>query len=73
MIELIKQRCLIDDILSWLYVLVMMDDTVILSTTREGRINKIQIMHEFCRSYVMIVNNSKTKFMVLNVAKIKNL
>ena len=44
----------------------MMDDTVLLSTTREGMKNKIKIMYDFCNSHGMSVNNSKTKFMVIN-------
>ena len=46
--------------------MVMMDDTILLSTSREGMLNKIKILYEFCSMYGMIVNNSKTKFMVVN-------
>ena len=45
-----------------IYALVMMDDSVII----HNPISKIQIMHEFCRSHDMVVNNSKTKVMVVN-------
>ena len=55
-----------DGFLSWLHVLVMMDDTVLLSTTKEGMKNKIKIMYDFCNSHGMSVNSSKTKFMVIN-------
>ena len=40
----------------------MMDDSVII----HNPISKIQIMHEFCRSHDMVVNNNKTKVMVVN-------
>ena len=66
MIQMIKQRCPLDGFLSWLHILVMMDDTVLLSTTREGMIRKIEILHDFCSSHGMVVNNDKTKFMVVN-------
>lgn len=66
MIQMIKQGCPLDGFLSWLHVLVMMDDTVLLSTTREGMIKKIDILYDFCSSHGMVVNSSKTKFMVVN-------
>ena len=44
MIQMIKQGCPQDGFLSWLHVLVMMDDTVLMSTTREGMIRKIGIL-----------------------------
>ena len=47
MIKMLKQGCPIDGFLSWLHVLVMMDDTVLLSTTKEGMKNKIKIMYDF--------------------------
>ena len=46
--------------------MVMMDDTVLLSTTKEGMVKKIKIMYDFCNSHGMSVNNSKTNFMVIN-------
>ena len=66
MIQMIKEGCLADGFLSWLHIIVMMDDTVLLSTTKDGMKNKIKIMYDYCNSYGMIVNNSKTKFMVVN-------
>ena len=66
MIKMIKQGCPVDGFLSWLHVMVMMDDTVLLSTTKEGMVNKIKIMYDFCNSHGMSVNNSKTNFMVVN-------
>ena len=43
-----------------------MDDTVILSTTRQGAIRKLEMLSSFCNSHGMRVNCSKTKFMVIN-------
>lgn len=66
MIKLIKENCPLDGFLAWLHVMVMMDDTVLLSTTREGIQRKIEILCDFCTSHGMIVNTGKTKFMVIN-------
>ena len=66
MIQMIKQGCPLDGFLSWLHVLVMMDDTILLATTKDDMKNKIKIMYDFCNLYGMKVNNSKTKFMVIN-------
>ncbi len=44
----------------------MMDDALLLSTSREGLLSKIKIGYEFCRSHGLIINNSKTKVMVVN-------
>ena len=35
-IKLIKSNCEADGFLQWLHLLVLMDDTVLLSTTRQG-------------------------------------
>jgi len=45
---------------------MLMDDTVILATTKERLIEKLDILNDFCDSHGMIVNESKTKFMVIN-------
>ena len=66
MIQMIKQRCPLEGFLTWLHILVMMDDTVLLSTTRKGMNQKIEILHEFCNTHGMVINSSKTKFMVIN-------
>ena len=66
MIQMIKQRSPVDGFLAWLHVLVMMDDTVLLATTKQGMIDKIKILNEYCNSHEMIINYSKTKFMVVN-------
>ena len=47
-------------------LLLLMDDTVILATTRERCLQKVSILLEFCENSGMEINVSKTKFMVLN-------
>ncbi len=66
LIRLLKERCGPDGFLSWLHVLMLMDDTVLLSTTRRGMEVKLAVLNAFCRDYVMVINESKTKFFVIN-------
>ena len=66
MIRIIKENSMNDGFLTWLHVLVMMDDTVILSTTREAMLHKVSLLQRFCSIYGMKINQSKTKFFVIN-------
>ena len=66
MIRMIKQRCQMDGFLAWLHVMVLMDDTILLSTTKIGMKRKLEILYDFCDTYGMIINSDKTKFMVVN-------
>ena len=43
-----------------------MDDTVIMATSRENITKKINLLIQFCKKYGMVVNESKTKLMVIN-------
>ena len=63
LIKVMKEKCNPERFLGWLHVMVMMDDTVILATTRENMITKVEILEQFCEEYGMFVNNSKTKFL----------
>ena len=65
LIKMFKERCGPDGFLAWLHVLIFMDDTVILSTSRNGILAKLGLLREFCVSHGMKVNVSKTKFMVI--------
>ena len=56
MIKMMKRRCPADGFLSWLHIMVMMDDTVLLSTSRERMFNKLSLMIRFCQDYGMKVN-----------------
>ena len=66
MIRRMKDTCPPDSFLGWLHMLMLMDDTVILASTRERAIEKLHILEEFCASSGMIINESKTQFMVVN-------
>ena len=62
MVNMIKQNCGVDGFLEWLHVLVLMDDTVLLATTRYNMIRKIKILNQFRNSHGMRVNVKKTNF-----------
>ena len=66
LILLIKSKCSPEPILGWLHCLMLMDDTVILATSREKMSEKLTLLHDYCTTSGMRLNESKTKFMVLN-------
>ena len=43
-----------------------MDDAVILATNRTMCIKKLEVLSKYCNEYGMIINESKTKFFVVN-------
>ena len=65
LIKIIKENSGNDGFLSWLHLLVLMDDTILLATTRRGMIHKVSLLKDFCQTYGMKVNQSKTKFFVI--------
>ena len=66
LITTIKERCGNDGFLSWLHVLMLMDDTVILATSRRRLVEKLNILYDYCEDSGMVINTDKTKFMVIN-------
>lgn len=66
LIKIINEGSERDIFLQWLHILILMDDTVILSTTRHGMLRKLSLLTDYCSDYGMIINQSKTKFMVIN-------
>ena len=64
LIRLLKERCAPDGVLAWLHTLVLMDNTVLLATSRVGMINKIRILKEFCGEHGIIISENKTRFIV---------
>lgn len=66
LIKMIKEGCDMDGFLNWLHILVLMDDTVLLATCRRNMIKKLSILKQYCEDYGMIINQSKTKFFVIN-------
>ena len=61
-IRQVKQTCLPDRFFGWLHTLVLMDDTVLLSTSREGMISKVKLLQSFCSEHCMVISEAKTKF-----------
>ena len=45
---------------------MLMDDTIILATSREKIFEKVQLLQDYCKENGMKVNASKTKLMVIN-------
>ena len=63
---MLKDRCGEDGFLGWLHSLMLMDDTVIMATSRERLLVKLDVLHEYCISHGMVINEDKTKLMVIN-------
>ena len=55
-----------DSYLGDLHALMLMDDTVLLGSSREKIIEKFGVLMKFCKEYGMVVNEIKTKLMVIN-------
>ncbi len=67
LIKLIKEKFSPDGFLKWLHILVLMDDTVLPATTRQGMIDKLVEVQLYCKDYGMKMNEGKTKvFFVIN-------
>ena len=58
-----------DSFLLDVHALMLMDDTVLLASTRKKMIEKFAILMKFCEKYGMKVNEVKTNFMVINGLK----
>ena len=65
LIRMIKARCGMDGFLQWLHTLVLMDDTVLLATTKCNMVTKIILLQDYCEEYGMRINQLKTKFFVI--------
>ena len=65
LIQKLKQREP-DGFLGWLHSMIMMDDTILLATSRERAEEKLTVLKDFCRTSGMVINREKTKFMVIN-------
>lgn len=65
-VRMIRSSCPNDGFLGWLHCLLLMDDTIILSTTRDGLKDKMEILLAFCDESGMVINQGKTKTMIIN-------
>ena len=55
-----------DGFLGALHALLLMDDTVIIATSRDMCMRKFNILLDYCEEFGMVVNADKTKFFVIN-------
>ena len=62
-IKLVKERSGLDGFLQWLHLLMLMDDTVLLATSRERLIEKLKLLVWWCDKSGMVINEDKTQFM----------
>ena len=67
LVKLLKENCGRDGFLVWLHTLVLMDDTVLLATSRNSMQYKLSLLRQYCRDYGMRINVKKTKFFAVNV------
>ena len=68
MVQFIR-RLPADGFLEQLHCLLYMDDTVLLATNRRACIEKLKCVLDFCDQYGMVINQQKTKVMVINGSK----
>lgn len=66
MVQRVKLAYAEDGFLGSLHVLLLMDDTVILATSKEMARNKFTTLLDFCAEFGMVVNEKKTKIMIFN-------
>jgi hypothetical protein len=68
MFRKLKEKCQPDGYLEWMHVLMLMDGTVLLATSRKRAEEKVRVLKEFCTSSGMMINQAKTQFMAINGA-----
>ena len=66
MVKMMKNAIARDGFLGCLHTLLLMDDTVVLATSREMCEEKLKVVIQYCEDYGMIMNTKKTKFFVIN-------
>ena len=66
---MINENCREDDFLGILHILMLMDDTVLFSTTRPGLMKKFKPTLHYCNEYNVVINQKKTKYMIISNKK----
>ena len=66
MVRMIKGAIAHDGFLGMLHALLLMDDTVVLATSREMCERKLNVVVQYCNDFGMKINTKKTKFFVIN-------
>ena len=65
-IDYIKERCVVEPLLHDIHCLIHADDTVILSTDRDLFIKKCELAFGYFSNNKLLLNMSKTSYMVIN-------
>ena len=65
MVKKLKQEIGEDGFLSNLHALLLMDDTVLMATSRDMCAKKLNVVLDYCNEYGMAINSKKTKFFVI--------
>ena len=66
LIRTLKEKCPPERFIEWLEILMLMDDdTVLLSTSRGNMYTKLKILKNYCCEYGMRINNVKSKLFVI--------
>ena len=68
-VRLVKEKSPQDGLLGWLHLLVLMDNTIILSTSHEQLCQKLNLLAEWCNCSGMVINEDKTEYMSFNSSK----
>ena len=63
MVRMVKESVLNDGFLGSLHILMLMDDTVIMATSREKCLRKLDAVLKFCEEYGMEINEKKLSFL----------
>ena len=63
MVRMVKESVLNDGFLGTLHILMLMDDTVIMATSREKCLRKLDAVLKFCEEYGMEINEKKLSFL----------
>ena len=65
LVEMLKGDLDNDDYLGSLHILLLMDDAILLATSKDSMCKKLKIVQSYCEIYGMTMNMKKTKFMVI--------
>jgi len=71
-VRLVKGRSGLDGFLKWLHLLMLMDDTVLMATSREGLKEKLNVLAEWCDRSGMVINEEKTEFMAFVTTSVED-
>ena len=65
LVRMLRRSVEPDEFIGALHTLLLMDDMVILATSRDTCLRKLNVVLDYCREYGMVLNEKKTKIMVI--------